>query len=120
MSKNYFRYSEFESPDIPDSGHSMQPSFLRMLNHARQIAGIPFRINSGFRSKEHNAKVGGTETSSHLTGHAADIHCTSSTYRYEIISALLQAGFNRIGIAETFIHVDNDPNKTQKVIWTYA
>lgn len=120
MTKSYFRYSEFDSPDIPDSGRNMQSSFLRMLNHARQIAGIPFKINSGFRSQEHNKKVGGTETSSHLTGHAADIHCTSSTYRYEIISALLQAGFNRIGIAETFIHVDNDPNKTQKVIWTYA
>jgi len=120
MSKNYFKYNEFDSPDSPDSGNNMQPSFLRMLNHARQIAGIPFKINSGFRTKEHNAKVGGTENSSHLRGYAADIHCTSSTYRYEIISALLQAGFNRIGVAKTFIHVDNDPIKTQKVIWTYA
>ncbi len=120
MTQSYFRYSEFNSPDIPNSGRNMQPSFLRMLNHARQIAGIPFKINSGFRSQEHNEKVGGSENSSHLRGYAADIHATSSTYRYEILSALLQAGFNRIGIAETFIHVDNDPNKTQKVIWTYA
>lgn len=120
MTKSYFRYSEFDSPDIPDSGRNMQPSFLRMLNHARQIAGIPFKINSGFRSEEHNEKVGGSENSSHLRGYAADIHAISSTYRYEILSALLQAGFTRIGIANTFIHVDNDPIKTQKVIWTYA
>lgn len=118
--KNYFRSHEFDSPDNPGSGANMHPTFLRMLNHAREIAGIPFRINSGFRTPEHNAKVGGSDTSSHLRGHAADIHATSSTYRYEILSALLQAGFTRIGIAKTFIHVDNDPIKTQKVIWTYA
>lgn len=118
--KSYFQYYEFESPDLPDSGRNINPTFLRMLNHARQIAGIPFRINSGFRTPEHNAKVGGTENSSHLKGFAADIHATSSSYKYEILSALLKAGFTRIGIADSFIHVDNDPNKTQKVIWTYA
>jgi|TARA_B100001094_G_scaffold74985_1_gene71365 uncharacterized protein YcbK (DUF882 family) len=118
--KSYFKYSEFDSPDLPNSGHNMDPTFLRMLNHARQIAGIPFRINSGFRTKEHNAKVGGTENSSHLRGLAADIYATSSTARYEILSALIKAGFYRIGIANTFIHVDTDNDKTQKVIWTYA
>ena len=118
--KSYFTYSEFDSPDFPDSGRNMDSTFLRMLNHARQIAGIPFKINSGFRTEEHNKKVGGSENSSHLRGFAADIHATSSTYRYEILSALIKAGFYRIGIANTFIHVDSDPTKTQKVIWTYA
>ena len=117
--KSYFIYSEFDSPDFPDSGYNMDPTFLRMLNYARQLAGIPFKINSGFRTTEHNAKVGGSENSSHLHGFAADIHATSSTARYEILSALIKAGFYRIGIANTFIHVDADPNKIQKVIWTY-
>tara|TARA_E500000318_G_C3426271_1_gene159301 strand:+ start:7 stop:363 length:357 start_codon:yes stop_codon:yes gene_type:complete len=116
----YFKYHEFDSPDKPGSGHNMQLSFLELLDNARQIAGIPFKINSGFRTPEHNEKVGGAESSSHLRGHAADIHVSSSTYRYEILSALLEAGFTRIGIAKNFIHVDNDPIKTQKVIWTYA
>mgnify|MGYP002700819613 CR=1 FL=1 len=118
--KSYFKYSEFDSPDFPDSGRNMDATFLRMLNHARQIAGIPFRINSGFRTEQHNEKVGGTENSSHLRGFAADIHAPSSTYRYEILSALFKAGFTRIGVAKSFIHVDADPTKTQKVVWTYA
>ena len=118
--KSYFKYSEFDSPDFPDSGLNMDATFLRMLNHARQIAGIPFRINSGFRTEQHNEKVGGTENSSHLRGFAADIHAPSSTYRYEILSALFKAGFTRIGVAKSFIHVDADPTKTQKVVWTYA
>ena len=31
----------------------------------------------------------------------------------------MQVGFNRIGIADTFIHVDDDKDKSQQVIWTY-
>jgi len=64
--------------------------------------------------------VGGTENSSHLRGFAADIHATSSADRFKILSALIEVGFNRIGIAKTFIHVDADPIKTKDVIWTYA
>jgi len=116
----HFSYAEFDSPDFPDSGNNMDKHFLRLLDNARQIAGIPFKINSGFRTPKHNAKVGGTENSSHLRGFAADIHVSSSANRYAILSALLEVGFNRIGIAKTFIHVDADPIKTQNVIWTYA
>ncbi len=116
----YFSYAEFDSPDFPDSGRNMDESFLLLLDSARQIAGTPFKINSGFRTPKHNEKVGGTENSSHLRGFAADIHATSSADRFKILSALIEVGFNRIGIAKTFIHVDADPRKTKDVIWTYA
>jgi hypothetical protein len=36
-----------------------------------------------------------------------------------MLNALLEVGFNRIGIAGTFIHIDIDKNKSQNVIWTY-
>jgi hypothetical protein len=36
-----------------------------------------------------------------------------------IVGSLLEAGFNRIGIADTFIHVDNDPTKPEEVMWKY-
>jgi zinc D-Ala-D-Ala carboxypeptidase len=116
----YFTYSEFDSPDSIDSGSNMDESFLRMLDSAREAAGTPFRINSGFRTPKHNKKVGGSENSSHLRGFAADIHVASNSTRYVILEALLNVGFNRIGIADTFIHVDADPIKTKNVIWTYA
>jgi len=32
---------------------------------------------------------------------------------------LLEVGFTRIGIGNTFIHVDIDKDKSQNVIWTY-
>ena len=116
----YFTYEEFDSPDSTDSGLNMDDSFLRMLDSAREAAGTPFRINSGFRTPKHNKKVGGSENSSHLRGFAADIHVTSNSTRYVILEALLNLGFNRIGVADTFIHVDADPIKTKNIIWTYA
>lgn len=115
----YFKLSEFDSPDEPGSGNRMQETTLRMLDDARSIAGIPFRINSGFRSKSHNAYIGGSKYSSHCYGYAVDIHCTDSRSRSILIDSLRKAGFNRFGIGDTFVHVDNDPEKDANVIWLY-
>ena len=120
MRLEYFHISEFDSPDEPGSGAGMSRKFLRMLDEARGIANVPFKINSGYRTVSHNKKVGGSENSSHLIGVAADISCTTSAKRYRILAALIAVGFTRIGIASTFIHVDNDATKTPGVAWTYA
>lgn len=119
MVMRYFELSEFDSPDKLGSGEDMKSSTLQMLDRARANAKIPFKINSGFRTPKHNSKVGGVADSSHLKGYAVDIACGNSADRFIIVKALLAAGFTRIGIANTFIHADNDPNKTQNRIWTY-
>lgn len=98
---------------------NMDNNFLHKLDNARNIAGLPFIINSAYRSPEHNAKIGGSPNSSHLKGLAVDIKCTDSRTRFIIVDALIKAGFNRIGIADSFIHVDLDLDKSNKVIWTY-
>ena len=115
----YFNIDEFDSPDEPGSGQFMDDEFLEMLDNARHMAGIPFIINSGYRTKEHNRSVGGKKNSAHLDGFAADISATTSRERMWIVGALLEAGFNRIGIGRTFIHVDNDPHKPEEVMWHY-
>ena len=119
-----FESYEFDSPDQIGSGDKMDATFLQMLDDARGIAGIPFKITSGYRTKEHNIEIYkrlGKKPidSAHLKGKAADISCSSSRERWIIITALQDAGFNRIGIANNFIHVDSDENKSPNVIWTY-
>ncbi len=114
----HFETQEFDSPDLPNSGINMDNAFLQMLNDARGIAGIPFSITSGYRTKERNKMVGGVSNSSHLIGKAADIKVGSGNERYIILNALIKAGFRRLGVAKTFIHCDNDESKPNS-IWTY-
>ena len=98
---------------------NMDVNFLAKLDEAREFAGIPFIINSAYRSPEHNAKIGGSPNSSHLKGLAVDIKATDSRTRFNVLNALISVGFTRIGIADTFIHVDLSADKVQNVIWTY-
>ena len=59
MELKYFKLEEFDSPDVPGSGSYMDPELLLMLDEARRISGgVPFRINSGWRSIERNRAAG--------------------------------------------------------------
>jgi uncharacterized protein YcbK (DUF882 family) len=97
----------------------MSKVLMAMLDQARGLAGVPFVINSAWRCYDHNEAVGGKETSAHLFGYAVDISCTASRNRYKIIKALITAGFSRIGISKSFIHVDIDGTKDAEVAWLY-
>ncbi len=119
LNLKYFTLSEFDSPDQPGSGSNMDHKFLEKLDYARGNAGIPFKINSGYRTKEWNLKIGGRVGSSHQYGVACDIHCNGSRPRALIITALLEVGITRIGIGKTFIHCDVDNKKDQDVFWLY-
>lgn len=115
----YFNRDEFDSPDEKGSGKYMDSAFLHQLDKARDIAGIAFKINSGYRTEYYNNKIGGVKSSSHCKGLAADIYIKDSVSRFKILTALLEAKFTRIGIGEYFIHVDSDSNKASKVCWHY-
>ena len=113
----YFDLSEFDSPDDNDSGDNMDINFVRKLDEAREIAAIPFKVNSGYRTPFHNTKVGGVKDSSHIKIPccAVDIKAEDSRTRFLIISAAIQVGINRIGIGNNFIHLDADKTKSQDV-----
>ncbi len=118
MNFKYFSLSEFNCPSLPQSGKNMDTDFVYKLEHARELAGIPFKITSGYRTSDHNKQVGGVPNSSHLKGVAADIAVGSGSERYIILNALIRAGFKRIGVAKGFIHADTDDTKSNSV-WTY-
>lgn len=115
----YFTLSEFDSPDLPGSGANMDPHFLDMLDAIRDEAGIPFRINSGFRTPLHNKLVGGKHDSSHLKGLAVDIVSPDSSAMALIIITAVQHGIKRIGIGKTFVHLDIDASLPTPRIWLY-
>lgn len=113
----YFERYEFQCPCCAKNEQSNE--FITMLDMARAIAGVPFKINSGYRCVHHNTEVHGSVMSSHREGLAADIAATDSLTRWKIVSALIAVGFTRIGLAKTFIHVDTDTRKPVGVLWLY-
>lgn len=115
----WFTAAEFASPDQANSGYKMDSTFIFMLDSARTIAGVPFKINSGYRTNHRNRIVGGVSGSAHTKGLAADIEVRSGRDRKIILEALQQVGFSRFGIASNFIHVDMDSTKPADVIWVY-
>ena len=117
----YFKLDEFDSPDDEGSGSNMELGFLLKLDTCRDVAGIPFKVNSGYRTPKHNKKIGGVKNSSHtnIPCNAVDISATTSIERFKIIQSALRVGFTRIGIGKNFIHLDTDTNKSQNIIWHY-
>lgn len=115
----YFSEREFELCSPSCSLQDMQQSTMSKLDTAREIAGIPFVLNSAFRSSDHDRSRGRSGTGAHTLGRAVDIRCNTDRNRFLIISALIKAGFKRIGISKTFIHVDDSPVHTQEVAWMY-
>jgi len=113
----YFKLEEFDCPCCKQG--EMKPEFLVILDNAREMAGVPFRINSGFRCEKHNKEVGGKPTSSHLFGYACDISADTSYKRYKVLKGLILAGFTRIGIGSNFIHADSDSSKPPEALWLY-
>lgn len=121
-----FQRHEFDSPDVVGSGDLMDRDFMQRLQQARTAAGVPFTITSGYRTAEHHEHLRrlGYKTgrrSAHLLGLAADIACSDSHHRAIIVGALMAAGFTRLGLAGSFIHVDaDDARKVSPAIWLYA
>lgn len=109
----YFNRDEFDYPD------EMNPQLLRQLDTARRLAGVPFVITDDFRTSEENEALGGAKDSPHLYGAAVDIRVRGSRQRFKILSGLLRAGFNRLGVYDRHIHVDilDDEVHVPEVLW---
>lgn len=117
LSKN-FDSSEFACSCCGTA--EMNPEFIARLQVARDIAGIPFIITSGFRCKAKNDSIpGSSKTSEHMTGEAADIYTPDSSTRDIILGALFAAGFPRKGVGEDFLHAGTGKDKAQNVTWRY-
>jgi len=120
MDFKYFKLDEFDCPTIEGSGAEfMDMDFIKTLNSIRHTAGIPMVITSGYRSPEHNATLSNaSKNSSHLKGVAADIAVNNSADRIKIVAAAIAHKVRRIGVADGFIHLDQDKDKPN-ALWLY-
>ena len=115
----WFKPEELDSPDKPGSGMGMQMDLMWRLDAIRWMIGQPLVVLSGFRTEEHNAQVGGVDSSAHTGGFAVDLACRDSRLRFALVQAALNVGISRIGIGGGFVHLDTDPSKAPNVTWLY-
>jgi uncharacterized protein YcbK (DUF882 family) len=95
-----------------------KPEFIAALQTLRDVAGFPFPITSCARCVKHNRDEGGKEHSKHTLGIAADIGVTGSR-RFDLVKLAMIHGFNGIGIANEFIHLDTR-SLEERAVWDYA
>jgi uncharacterized protein YcbK (DUF882 family) len=92
---------------------------IELLEEIRRRYGDPIVITSGYRCQKHNEAVGGSESSYHRIGQAADIAPTNIPYEQRLRAqarlclaakeSLTKAGtaYGGLGLAPgRFIHVD--------------
>ena len=109
-----FNLSEFNKHGFVISDTVFQNIFAlaKNLQVLRDEVGKPIKITSGYRSPEHNAKVGGVKSSRHITGEAADFKIAGMTPKEvaAVIEKLIAAGKMEeggIGIYSTWVHYDH-------------
>ena len=119
ITAKFFTESEFRRCVPPCSLQDMDQQFMLQLDNARKQAGIPFVLNSAFRSVAYEKSKGRTGAGDHPQRKGVDSRCNTSSNRMKIVRALLDNGFTRIGIGKTYIHAGMGKDLPQNVIWHY-
>lgn len=93
------------------------------LEEVRSLLKKPMFISSGYRSLELNRKIGGSATSDHVNGYAADFTCNQFGTPKEIVRAIKNAGIaydQLICEGNDWVHVSFSPkNRRQTLLATF-
>lgn len=105
---------------------ALQTLAVNVLQPVREHYGSGVKVNSGYRSPEVNASVGGSKTSDHCKGQAADIEIPgvanadlAAYIRDELQFTQLILEFYTPGIPDSgWVHVSYDSNNLKRQVMT--
>jgi len=107
---DHFNSDEFDCHCNTAHVNYIDPKLIQCLEKLRSLAGNkPIRINSGYRCEAHNKAIGGVLNSQHTQGTAADIVILDGkggVIPWKVGKLAAKAGFDGIGVYDTFVHVD--------------
>lgn len=136
----YFSYSEFFKSDtaekyqvnnIPEDAQlsqvlgNIKTLVSNVLDPLRTMIDRPIIITSGYRSQRVNELVGGSKTSQHLSGKAADIHVQGYTpQQMNVVYQTIQmcCDFDQLIFypSRNIIHVSWNGDKNRQQSWVKA
>ena len=104
-----FKVSEFACKC--GCGNEIDQRVIDMAQTIRDALGVPVHVNSGYRCKQHNARVNGVKGSKHILGKAADLACSKGAkVMFETVKKLHSEGklpdLDYCIKYRTFIHID--------------
>jgi uncharacterized protein YcbK (DUF882 family) len=105
-----FKVKEFACHDGSDLVVIDVDFVVNILQKMRDYLRVPITINSAYRTKSYNTKVGGAKSSYHMLGRAFDISCKYFSQHY-IAKVAEYMGVKGIIVYSTFTHIDSRTSK---------
>lgn len=103
-----------DNTPTPEVERNLTALVDNILDGVREIYGKPITVNSGYRCPELNKAVGGSATSDHVKGFAADITAGSKEENERLFN-IIKHNFHFSQLIDeknfSWVHVSYDPNK---------
>lgn len=129
LKSKYFTLKEFTfSQTAARRGIPNEPNLIHLANIQRLVTNVldplrelldrPIRITSGYRSSQLNIAVGGSKTSQHCYGEAADIVVPGMTVD-QVVEAIIQSGLPFDQLIHEFgdwTHVSYGPRNRRQIL----
>lgn len=112
---NHFKVKEFACKD-GSPVIFVDKNMVTWLEMLRKTIGKPVIITSGYRTPEHNKKVGGAKYSYHMRGCAADIKVEGMTPKEvaEALNKIAPSYSFGIIVESSWVHFDTRTKKYRK------
>ena len=114
------RIRRIDNTPTPEASTALDALMWNVLDPIRRMWGRPIIVNSGYRCPKLNAAVGGSATSQHMKGEAADITAGDPTKNKELFDMIERSAipFDQLIDEKGYrwIHVSYRPNGRRNVL----
>lgn len=114
------RILKIDNTPTPEASAALDALMWNVLDPIRRMWGKPIIVNSGYRCPKLNAVIGGSATSQHMKGEAADITAGDPTKNKELFDMIAQSAipFDQLIDEKNYrwIHVSYRPNGRRNIL----
>lgn len=114
------RIRGIDNTPTPEASATLDALMWNVLDPIRRMWGKPIIVNSGYRCPKLNAAIGGSATSQHMKGEAADITAGDPTKNKELFDMIAQSAipFDQLIDEKNYrwIHVSYRPNGRRNIL----